>query len=523
MIGEGSWAKVYTVDRGDGIRVLKLIKLTRMTNESKQMVLREVEILRTLKHSNVIQYTDVFAIPDHLCLVTIYCNKGDLSQYIEKFQKENKSIPETEILRLIQSLMQGLEYIHGLGIIHRDIKPANIFLNHINDCIIGDFGLARRTDKNKNNNGGKEEENQVIGSPLYMAPEVYLEYNYDDRVDVWGAGCILYELCSFHPPFIGNILELKESITTKDYPPITGTYSQKIKDLIDKMLIKDFTKRLTSKELLPIIHDALQNSITSVDKYQILKELGSGSWGKVYLVTSSKNEYLVMKEVSMNHMDRKSRGLIQQEIEILQSFDSPYIVKYIEGFLLSDKVRLIMQYCSKGDLEQQIDIQKKTKTYFYQKVVLYYLKCMALGLEHVHSKNIIHRDLKPANILLNDKYECLIGDFGVAKPVMNGVEAKTMIGSPLYMAPEIYLGKPYSNKVDIWGLGCILHQLCCLNPPFYGKDMMSLVSNINHQQQKRIPTYFNPKIQEMIDQMLDKDPEKRPSCTELLQCELLRN
>lgn len=514
MIGEGAWAKVYTVDRGDGIRVLKLIKLTRMSPESKQMVLKEVEILRTLKHKNVIQYTDVFAIPDHLCLVTEYCNNGDLSQLIEKSKNEAKALPETEVLRLTYSLMQGLNYLHTLGIIHRDIKPANIFLNHINDCIIGDFGLARTV--NDNTSG-----NQMIGSPSYMAPEVYLEYNYDDRVDIWGAGCILFELCALNPPFIGNLIELKRDIPSKPHPRVPAPYSNRVKELIDLMLVKDFNKRLHAKELLPLINNALQSSISSADKYQILKELGSGSWGKVYLVTYNQ-QYMVMKEVSTKRMDKKSRSLIQQEIEILQSFNSPYVVKYIEGFVLDDKVRLIQEYCSKGDLEQQINIQKKTKTYFYQKVVLYYFKCMVLGLNHVHSKRVIHRDLKPANIFLNEKYECLIGDFGVAKPVSEHVEARTTIGSPLYMAPEIYLSKPYDNKVDIWGLGCILHQLCCLHPPFFGNDMMSLVSNINHLIQKRIPKYFNPKIQKIIDQMLEKDPTKRPSTDMILKSDLWR-
>lgn len=474
------------------------------------MVFQELEILKKLHHRNVVEYTDVFAIPNYLCLVTSYCANGDLLHLIQRAKSKKDELNNKEILRLFVSLLRGIDYIHSLGIIHRNLKPENIFLNHVNDCIIGDFGIAKSLESTNLTH-------TTIGSPSYMAPEMYIGSEYDQRVDIWAAGCILYELCEFQPPFIGTLVQLQQVIPTNPYPPLTHEVDPTILKLINACLNKDYRKRPTASELLKQGIDALSSMFTEPEKYNILKEIGSGSWGKVFLVTCQ-DQYYVMKEMSTKGIDKKSRDMMESEISILKKLNSPYIVHYVDGFTRDKNIYLVMQYCSKGDLEQKISLQRdKYRTYFKEELILYYVQCIALGLYHIHSQNIIHRDMKPANIFLNDNDNCIIGDFGVSTSTENNKKAQTVIGSPLYMAPEMFMNMPYDNKVDIWGLGCIAHELCCLESAFTGNNMIALVTAIKSTKTQRIPKYYSSDLQNLIDIMLNKDPRKRPSAEEVLK------
>lgn len=481
-----------------------------LSKDAKKMIFQELEILRKLHHRNVIEYTDVFAIPGYICLVTSYCANGDLLHLIQTARSKQDDLDDKEILRLFLSLLKGIEYIHSLGIIHRNLKPENIFLNHVNDCIIGDFGVAKTLDEGSLTH-------TTIGSPSYMSPEMYEGNSYDQRVDIWAAGCILYELCEFKPPFTGTLLQLQSVIPTKSYPKLSRDVNPGILKLIDLCLTKNYKNRPNATELIKIGNEAMSSMFTEPEKYHILKEIGSGSWGKVYLV-SSKDQYYVMKEMSTKGIDKKSKDMMESEISILKRLNSPYVVHYIDGFSKDKNIYLVMQYCSKGDLEQKINIQRdKFRSYFKEQLILYYIQCVALGLYYIHSQNIIHRDMKPANIFLNDNDACLIGDFGVSTAVRPDQKAKTVIGSPLYMAPEMFLNLPYDNKVDIWGLGCISHELCCLESAFTGNNMITLVTAIRSSKTTRIPKYYSSDLQQLIDWMLTKEANKRPSAKQILE------
>lgn len=146
---------------------------------------------------------------------------------------------------LFRSILSGVEYIHNRGVIHRDLKPANVFLNHINECIIGDFGLATQCGK------GKDKEQGPMGSPRYMAPEILTIMEYTPKVDIWALGCILHELCDYRPAFDGkSYKELVDNIRFKPVVRISSYFKPEIQVLIDDMLNKDALKRPAAGELL---------------------------------------------------------------------------------------------------------------------------------------------------------------------------------------------------------------------------------------------------------------------------------
>ena len=152
-----------------------------------------------------------------------------------------------------------------------------------------------------------------------------------------------------------------------------------------------------------------------------------------------------------------------------------------------------------------MNLVKESGEYIDERVIYFFIKKISLGLKEIHKKNLIHRDLKPDNIFLTSDIKIKIGDFGIAKQLNNGNEfTKTIVGTPLYMAPEILKGEQYNNKVDIWSLGCIIYELCTSN--FYYD---------NKTQGKINKSVYGVELQNLIDKLLEKDYNKRPKIEEV--------
>ena len=126
-----------------------------------------------------------------------------------------------------------------------------------------------------------------------------------------------------------------------------------------------------------------------------------------------------------------------------------------------------MEYAEKGDLEHYIDEKAARHSKLTEEEVISWFIQLLLALKYIHDKKIVHRDLKPANIFITNTNELKIGDFGISKIMSQTFDmAKTKIGSPLIMAPEIWEGMSYNQKSDIWALGCVLYKMMMLKYPF---------------------------------------------------------
>ena len=155
--------------------------------------LSEVSVMQSLQHKHIVQYHSSFVVGSSLCLVMEYCEKGDLSTYL--LNQKNFSLAESKIWRFFIELLLGVGYIHSKNIVHRDLKPGNIFLRHKDyEIKIGDFGISTLI-KNKKINYDH------VGTLYYSSPEVIAGKAYDFKTDVWSLGCVLYQLCTLHPPF----------------------------------------------------------------------------------------------------------------------------------------------------------------------------------------------------------------------------------------------------------------------------------------------------------------------------------
>ena len=122
---------------------------------------------------------------------------------------------------------------------------------------------------------------------------------------------------------------------------------------------------------------------------------------------------------------------------------------------------VLLQFIKDGDLQTFLKNWKKKGDLLDEKVVVNWFIQLLFGVKALHSKNVLHRDLKSANIFLTSNKTLKIGDFGISK-VLDNTSAKTFVGTPYYLSPEVCENRPYSLSSDLWALGCIVYEMCTL-------------------------------------------------------------
>ena len=175
-----------------------------------------------------------------------------------------------------------------------------------------------------------------------------------------------------------------------------------------------------------------------------------------------------------------------------------------------------MEYCDGGDLSEFLNKNKKTKYLLKEDLIWNIFLKITIGLATLHKNKILHRDLKTLNIFMTKNLDIKIGDFGVAKILSKSGFAKTIIGTPYYLSPELCDEKPYNEKSDVWALGCILYELSTYRHPFNAKCQASLVLKILQDKPNSIHKYYSENLQKLINLILDKNYLTRPSCYDIL-------
>eukprot|EP00727_Mastigamoeba_balamuthi_P001076 m51a1_g10966 putative serine threonine-protein kinase nek4 (705) ;mRNA; r:247239-250096 len=263
-----------------------------------------------------------------------------------------------------------------------------------------------------------------------------------------------------------------------------------------------------------------------MDQYETVQLLGSGSYGECFLVRHKETRVLsVLKRMLV--ANDKARRAAHEEARLLSSLKHPNIVEYhksfevVQGQPARRYLCVVMQYCDGGDLLKKLLAQKGSQ--FPEKQIVDYLVQIMLALEYMHSKRILHRDIKTQNIFLTKNNVVKVGDFGISKVLESSIDlARTVIGTPYYMSPEILANRPYGYKSDIWATGCVLYEMMCLKHAFEGRDYMSLVNNILRGQAPPVPATYSPELRSLLHEMLQKIPSKRPSAKEVLSLPFIK-
>uniref|UniRef100_A0A8C6NH13 Serine/threonine-protein kinase Nek8 n=1 Tax=Nothobranchius furzeri TaxID=105023 RepID=A0A8C6NH13_NOTFU len=224
---------------------------------------------------------------------------------------------------------------------------------------------------------------------------------------------------------------------------------------------------------------------------------------------------VILKEIPVEQMSRDERLSAQNECHVLKLLNHPNIIEYYENFLEDKSLMIVVEYAPGGTLAEYI--QKRRNSLLDEDTILHFFVQIVLALYHVHNKLILHRDLKTQNILL-DKHQMIIkiGDFGISKILVSKSKAYTVVGTPCYISPELCEGKPYNQKSDIWALGCVLYELASLKRAFEAANLPALVLKIMSGTFAPISDRYSPELRQLILNMLNLDPSKRPQLNEIM-------
>ncbi|TIA72143.1 hypothetical protein E3P81_02947 [Wallemia ichthyophaga] len=279
-----------------------------------------------------------------------------------------------------------------------------------------------------------------------------------------------------------------------------------------------------------------------LEEFESIEVIGQGSFGKIRKVRRKKDGMVfARKELDFDKMSDRDRKQIVAEVNILRELDHTNIVAYHERYVDREggMLYILMEFCGGGDLQSIIKSCKRSNTLLPEDTIWSYISQLAGALDHCHrrggvvgggqklerrpsqhdvaaaNQQILHRDLKPEN---DNSGNLKLGDFGLSKATQIGEFAKTYVGTPYYMSPELMKDMPYDHKSDIWSLGCVVYELACLNPPFYeAKTHAQLQDKILQGRIPRLSRFYSPMLDDMIRRMLSPNPRDRPSASQILE------
>ncbi|EAS07778.1 Serine/Threonine kinase domain protein (macronuclear) [Tetrahymena thermophila SB210] len=573
-LGRGSFGVVYLgIKQGEELAI-KTIKKDKIQRSQKltELLDSEKQLLSTIKSNHITKLFEFFETDKNCFLAMEYCNGGTLEKYIQ----QKKLISEKEAKGYLIQLLSGFKDLHSHLVIHRDIKLENI-MRHFpngqtgNDTYdnknvvlkIADLGLA------------KEMKDEMIahtyaGTVLTMAPEILKQKSYGFEVDVYSLGVILYYMVQGKYPFYENndtklLQKIKEqNIQFKDENPV----SLEFQDLIKQMLKYNKKQRITWSGI--INHKAIQpeNQLTVSqrfdkcqneeissskvgfekisDLYEIQNKLPQyqckqklipitqNNFVNNYLAidTDNSNKLVIVKQVISDYYTLKeynqTADQIKQVFKIIQKINQENILKINLITMSKNKFYIVSEYLKYGNLQTINSTNKK----FLQQEILLLLINILISLKWLHENGIIHRNINLKSIYIAKLNESInfitqfkLGGFkNCYKFEQRSSYAKSKYkGMNFYTAPEILSDKIYTQTVDIYSLGVVLHELVYGYVPYIGNTKQELIDNIYNQRKNHDTEVegFSKELLELIEKMIIPDPKQRINFEQLWSQDLI--
>ncbi|XP_039948387.1 serine/threonine-protein kinase Nek8 isoform X3 [Bactrocera tryoni] len=290
--------------------------------------------------------------------------------------------------------------------------------------------------------------------------------------------------------------------------------------LRDETLNKNGGTQICNTPITGLMPKALDSSSINrirLSNYEKIKVVGQGSFGVAILYRRKfDNHHIVFKQINLAELTPSERDLAMNEVEVFSKLHHPNIISYLGSFIRDNTLLIEMEYADGGTLAQVI-ADRLMKDYFSERYIVAVFEQISSAINYMHSENILHRDLKTANVFLNKRGIVKIGDFGISKIMNTKVLAQTVLGTPYYFSPEMCEGKEYDHKSDIWALGCILGEMCCLKKSFAASNLSQLVSKIMAGNYTTIPPGYSSGLRSLLGNLLQVDASLRPNASEILE------
>ncbi|KAL4144568.1 hypothetical protein PRNP1_013697 [Phytophthora ramorum] len=257
-----------------------------------------------------------------------------------------------------------------------------------------------------------------------------------------------------------------------------------------------------------------------LDDYEVLKPIGKGKFSVVFKAKRRcDGQAVALKKIAIfDMMNLKAREKTLKEVRLVQSVSHPNIIQYLDAFVQNNELYIAFEWAEAGDLKRQIRKANEKGVRFDERTIWRYFTQLCSAILYLHQGRIMHRDLKPANIFLTLKGVVKVGDLGLGRYLSeNTVEARSKVGTPLYMSPEVLRGESYDWKSDVWSMGCILYELAMLRSPFKseGLNLVGLFQKINKGHYEDIPEVYSEHLRGLVKRMISLMASDRPSVQEV--------
>ncbi|KAF8571676.1 hypothetical protein P879_00489 [Paragonimus westermani] len=242
----------------------------------------------------------------------------------------------------------------------------------------------------------------------------------------------------------------------------------------------------------------------SLNQFDRIKTLGTGSFGRVMLVRHKTNKkYYAMKILEKQKVVKlKQVEHTLNEKNILQAINFPFLVSMEYSFKDNTNLYMVLDFVSGGEMFSYLRRVGK----FTEDDARLYASQVVLAFEYLHAFDLVYRDLKPENLLIDSSGYLKVTDFGFAKRIKG--RTWTLCGTPEYLAPEIILSKGYNKAVDWWALGILIYEMACGYPPFFADQPIQIYEKIVAGK-VRFPAHVSSELKNLLKQLLQTDLTKR--------------
>jgi serine/threonine protein kinase/ABC-type transport system substrate-binding protein len=518
-IGQGGMGEVYKAeDLKLGRQVaLKLLPAGAPGDQkAKSRLLQEARAASALNHPNIVTIHSIEETEGFDFIVMEYVEGQTLKAVID-----SGTLEISRLLDIGAEIADALFAAHSAGFIHRDIKPSNILITPRGQAKILDFGLAKLVPLKDEKLSGEQTMSKltktgiIVGTVAYMSPEQTRGEPLDFRTDIFSLGAVLYQAATGNVPFSGpSVLSVLHEIATLD-PPSPSTISNQVPQgldvIIQRALAKNRDHRYSSAAELA---EALR-SLRFANRYQILRELGRGGMGVVYLARDPLlKRDVAIKVISPDFLGPESAERFKREAQVVANMDHPSIVGVYDIGEHGGSLFFVMPYVAGTNLRSFI----KEGVLSLGEVIDIGIQ-VAEALEYSHSKEVVHRDIKPENILVArdesspDGTRVRVTDFGLAMVSARSHLTKTgtLVGTIAYLSPEQLMAGDLDGRTDIYSLGIVLYECLVGKPPYIG-ELQSILYRIAHeipQSPRALGADISEEFEEIIMRMLEKDSSKR--------------